>query len=639
MAAVPTVTNAYPIQYDEPVTCFLERLYRGGVTAHRAELNKLHKVTTSLGMPTNLARIAAFGGDLCPDVLSLMLGHTLHRVWSPFLRAGPARLLVQLQMKGKLPNVGASERLQKIRTNRTTVLGVCEPCLFEQEESPVGFATWRMLASIQGCDHCLVHMSPFLRTCERCYQGYSLEVHCLPSLRCGCGGRMRTDTHYAATPFATGVAQDFKLILDGELDDFAGEEVLSAIQQASAARGLTDPRDLSTYDAMLRDTEVEHYLQAQTKDVNVRRRLAKVFCGVSVSLTPYVNVAAVRHLFGSVSALSQHLRALRFPQDADRTICGAGMTDGQLVAARALLTETRIARPGVPANLLMTEAVTALHTAVAQNPEWVNARLAQEHVMRAVRRNEAEAEEDKVLAERLEERAKRYQQSSCAPRICANSLIEGELHYRKLRVYPKCSAVIARYTEDGLDFLRRKFRCLAQEFPLCLNESLARFLRERLSDACKKTMRGRLAELVARIEALASQPGNSQTDIYVARQKLGRNDADWAQEVALTAKTMLKDEVAERITATILVGGYFGSSERRRFPITAATLARCVESRLDHLRRLLCQLARRFPRYVDASLKRFLDQELAGAHFNTIRKHLRNLQTRIAVQQQSGVKR
>jgi len=317
---------------------------------------------------------------------------------------------------------------------------------------------------------------------------------------------------------------------------------------------------------------------------------------------------------------------------------GAGTTTGQLVAARALLIETRTARPDVPANLLMKEAVTALHTAVAQNPEWFNARLAQEHMMSASRRNEAEAEADRVLAERLEERAKRYRQSSCAPRICANSLIEGELHPRKMSVYPRSSAVIQRYTEDGLDFLRRKFRCLAHEFPICLNESLASFLRERLGDACKKTLRGRLAELVARIEALASQPGNSQADIYVARQKLGRNDADWAREVALTAKRM-KDEVAERITATILVGGYFGSSERRRFPLTAATLDRCVESRLDHVRRQLCQLARRSPRYVDAALKRFLDRELADAHYGTITKHFRNLQMRIEVQQQHGGRR
>ncbi len=240
MGAPIVIGNAIALQPDELISAFVERIYRGATVTSNKAITDIRNsvVNASVGMVAGLGHILPAFGDLCPDPVSVSLGHTHLRLITPFLGIGEAKLLTENAIHGLISTIGEYRKFQSYRASRYAALGACPECIREQVATR-GFATWDTAPSVRGYNWCARHAAIVVHQCGACGLAYNyLDFGWTPGLRCKCGKFMDRQSSPQPCDFAQGIAYDIEQVLAGKLDGIYGEEIRAVMREGGERLGV-----------------------------------------------------------------------------------------------------------------------------------------------------------------------------------------------------------------------------------------------------------------------------------------------------------------------------------------------------------------------------------------------------------------
>ncbi|WP_458764668.1 hypothetical protein [Cupriavidus basilensis] len=507
--------NAIGLLPRELFPTFVERTFRGASVRSAEDMAALREyvATQAVGLTVGVETILPAFGDLCPNAESVVLDHMHTRLMSSFMGAAAAHLFKQHVLQGNASMTVGLKMKHMNTVRRNSLLGVCPDCYAEQRKEGVRLPIWLAAPAVRGYGWCPRHGSEILRKCAVCQTPYSYkESGCMPTLRCPhCGGRMVGEGGVASQAFGIEVAGDFDLILEGGLDGFTGEEIQEVLSQASQRHGVVGNRASETMNELLHDCGGSDFLAPYFNRLNYKDVLLRLATtGHHLCTSPLVNVVACRIMVGSIEGLRKALVAKRIVAQVTGNTAATsvmGFTEGQLSAARALIDETLRANPDIPGQFLSTKFIEPLNGVVATNPDWFQARVAQHREQKLAHRRELV---DAHYAEQIEERAHRYQNDAMAPWMNVRELTRDIVSYGHVRRMPRASAVVDRYLETHREWLYRQFRCLARDFPVCLDEQAKSIL----TIGFDKVTRTTFNECLARLKTCVSEFAEEKHGAY-----------------------------------------------------------------------------------------------------------------------------
>ncbi|MBP0621200.1 hypothetical protein [Cupriavidus consociatus] len=506
MGAPIVIGNAIALQPNELISAFVERIYRGATVTSNKAITDIRKsvVNASVGMVAGLGRILPAFGELCPDPVSVSLGHTHLRLLTPFLGIGEAKLLTENAITGLISTIGEPRKFQSYRASRNAALGACPECIREQEATR-GFATWDTPPSVRGYNWCARHAAVVVHQCGACGLAYNyLDFGWTPALRCKCGKFMGRRPPSRPCDFAQGIAYDIEQVLAGKLDGIYGEEVRAVMREGGERlRVFSGSPDERTVE-LLEENGAREFFEQNYRVVHRYEKLKLVMIGNRFSGLPVVNLIASRLLYGSIDTLLSTIlvkRAIANVAKSPMPGFATEYSEGQRSAARLLIAETVVAHPDLPRRFLYENAIAPITGIISMDAEWVNALAMQHHASRkALRQRRTDAD----LARRIEARAIAYQQNAHAPRITIKLLIKGILNVSSINDYPACRTVVDRYREVEGECDLRRWRLLAREFPQCVDPHMATVL-ARAQDFSISTIGKYYRRLVQRVERLVGE--------------------------------------------------------------------------------------------------------------------------------------
>jgi len=504
MIGAPIVIgNAIALQPNELMSAFVERIYRGATVTSTKAITEIRNavVHSSVGMVASLGRILPAFGELCPDPVSVSLGHTQLRLLTPFLGIGEAKLLTENAISGLISTIGEPRKFQSYRARRYAALGACPECIREQEATR-GFATWDTAPSVRGYCWCARHAAVIVRQCRACGLAYNyFDFGWAPAMRCKCGKFMDRPSPSPPCDFAQGIAYDIEQVLAGKLDDIYGEEVRAVMREGGERLRVFSgsPRERTV--ELLEENGAREFFEQNYGTAHRYEMLKHVMLGNRFSGLPVVNLIACRLLYGSIDTLLSTILVKRAIANVAKSPMPGFCTEfseGQRAAARLLIAETFLAHPDLPRRLLYENAVAPITGIISMDAEWVNA-MAKQH--RASRTKLLRRRTDARLAQRIEARAIAYQEDPHAPRITIRLLTQGILDVASISDFPACRTVVDRYREREGECDRRRWRLLAGKFPQCVDPHMAAEL-ARAQDVSISRARNNYRRLVQRVERL-----------------------------------------------------------------------------------------------------------------------------------------
>jgi len=499
------IGNAVALQPNELISAFVERVYRGATVTSIEAISSLRErvVRRSVGIVVGLGRILPAFGDLCPDPVSVSLGHTHLRLITPFLSTAEAKLLTEHVLNGPA-GMGEPHRIHGYRAKRHAALGVCPECMQEQEATR-GFSTWDTAPSVRGYHWCVRHAKAVVHQCGVCGLAYNyLDFGWSPALRCKCGKSMDRTPQPTPSDFAKGIAHDIEQVLAGHLDGINGDEIRALLREGSERLHLYPGSPYDRTLAVLDESGAREFFEHHYGATNRYQMLKLAMLGSRFSGVPVVNLIACRLVYGSIDTLLATLLVKRAMSNTGQSTVPAlppEFTEGQRTAARLLIAETMVAHPDLPRRFLYEHAVAPITGAIATEVAWIQA-LGMQHRAGKVARRGRRLDAD--YARCIEARAIAYQKDVHAPRITTKSLTEGFFAHEAIGAHPACRAVVARYWETAGDCQRRRWRLLASEFPQCVDPHMAAAL-VRWQDVYIKTVTKHFRRLMQRVERFVGE--------------------------------------------------------------------------------------------------------------------------------------